>query len=77
LHEATEQRLASCSTGACSRRLLEALQRSPGIASLGIFVAGLGLGLLLASAFSAFFWWWAIGAILFGAMLIVATIMAA
>jgi hypothetical protein len=40
-------------------------------------VAGLGLGLLLASAFSAFFWWWAIGAILFGAMLIVATIMAA
>ncbi len=23
-----------------------------------MFLAGLGLGLLLASAFSAFFWWW-------------------
>lgn len=29
------------------------------------FSVGLGLGLLLASAFSGFFWWWAIGAMLF------------
>ena len=29
------------------------------------FAAGLGLGLLLASAFSAFYWWWAVGAMMF------------
>ena len=30
--------------------------------------AAFGLGLLLASAFSAFFWWWAVGAVLFVVM---------
>lgn len=50
----------------------EFLEHSPDIACLGIFIAGLGLGLLVASAFSSFFWWWAIGALLFGAMLIIA-----
>lgn len=29
------------------------------------FAAGLGLGLLLASAFSTFYWWWALGAAIF------------
>jgi hypothetical protein len=29
------------------------------------FAAGLGLGWLLASAFSAFYWWWAVGAAMF------------
>jgi hypothetical protein len=57
-------------------RLIEALHRSPGIGSAGIFVAGLGLGLLLASAFSSFFWWWVIGAGLFLAMAIAALIVA-
>jgi len=39
----------------------------PGAASGMAFAAGLGLGLLLASAFSAFFWWWAVGGFLFAA----------
>jgi hypothetical protein len=34
-------------------------------------LAGLGLGLLLASVFSAFFWWWAIGAAAFGIALLI------
>ena len=37
----------------------------PGSASLLIFFIGLGLGLLIASAFNNFFHWWAIGAITF------------
>ena len=53
-------------------RILESVQKSPQMGSLGIFVAGLGMGLLLASSFSAFFWWWAIGALLFGVVFIVA-----
>ena len=35
-----------------------------------VFAAGLGLGLLIASAFSTFFWWWAVGAVLFGLVLV-------
>ena len=35
-----------------------------------VFAAGLGLGLLIASAFSTFFWWWAVGAALFGLVLV-------
>lgn len=31
------------------------------------FGAGLGLGLLIASAFSGFYWWWAVGAVVFAA----------
>ena len=53
-------------------RIIESVQQSPQMGSLGIFVAGLGMGLLLASSFSAFFWWYAVGALLFGVMLIVA-----
>jgi hypothetical protein len=44
------------------------LREQPAIAGGSLFAAGLGLGLLLASAFSGFFWWWAIGALLFGVM---------
>jgi hypothetical protein len=44
------------------------LRGRPAVAGGSLFAAGLGLGLLLASAFSAFFWWWAIGALLFGVM---------
>jgi hypothetical protein len=35
-----------------------------------VFAAGLGLGLLIASAFSTFIWWWAAGAVLFGLVLV-------
>ena len=44
------------------------LREQPAVAAGCLFGGGLGLGLLLASAFSAFFWWWAIGALLFGVM---------
>ena len=44
------------------------LREQPALAAVCLFAGGLGLGLLLASAFSAFFWWWAIGAVLFGVM---------
>ena len=44
------------------------LHERPAVAAGCLFAGGLGLGLLLASAFSAFFWWWAIGAVLFAVM---------
>jgi hypothetical protein len=46
------------------------------LARAGAFVAGLGLGLLVASVF-AFFWWWAIGAALLSATLLAAAVVAA
>ena len=57
-------------SGLWSRRAsIEAwLREQPAIAGGCLFAAGLGLGLLIASGFSAFFWWWAIGALLFGVM---------
>jgi hypothetical protein len=57
-------------SGLWSRRAsLEVWVRErPAVAGRCLFAAGLGLGLLIASAFSAFFWWWAIGALLFGVM---------
>src|SRR5687767_10747334 len=33
--------------------------------------AGLGIGLVVASAFSGFFWWWAVGGVILGAILLV------
>ncbi len=57
-------------------RLCKALRRSPGWSTLGTFVAGAGLGLLLASVLSQFFWWWAVGAALFAAMTIAALVVA-
>jgi hypothetical protein len=46
-------------------------------ASAGLtFAAGLGLGLLLASAFSAFYWWWAVGAALFASVNVAAVALA-
>ncbi len=56
--------------------MYDAMRASPGKSSLGIFVAGLGVGLLLASAFSTFWWWWAVGATLFLAMTIAAVVAA-
>jgi hypothetical protein len=53
-----------------------ALGRRPWLARAGAFVAGLGLGLLVASVF-AFFWWWAIGAALLSATLLAAALVAA
>ena len=43
----------------------------------GVFASGLGLGLLLASSFSGFFWWCAIGAVLFASVLVAASVVAA
>ena len=37
----------------------------PGSASLLIFFIGLGLGLLIASAFNNFYYWWAVGGLTF------------
>ena len=54
-------------------RLYETIRVSPVLSCLGVFVAGAGLGLLLASVFS-WFWWWAVGATLFGAMMIAALV---
>ena len=59
------------------KRLYESIRFSLGIGILAVFLAGLGLGLLLASAFSTFWWWWALGAILFGTVTITAAIAAA
>jgi hypothetical protein len=53
-----------------------ALSRRPWSARVGVFVAGLGLGLLVALVF-AFFWWWAIGAALLTATLLAAALVAA
>ena len=63
--------------GLCRRRerLYETIRLSPARGSLGVFVAGAGLGLLLASVFP-WFWWWAVGATLFGAMMIAALVTA-
>ena len=47
---------------------------APGPAGAAVFAGGFGLGLLIASAFSAFFWWWAVGAVLFGALLLAAVL---
>ena len=42
-----------------------------------VFISGLGLGLLLASAFSSFFSWWAIGAVFFASIVVAASVVAA
>ena len=42
----------------------------PGSASLLIFFVGIGLGLLIASAFNTFLYWWAVGGILFVLLLL-------
>lgn len=53
--------------GLWSRRiyLFNKITLYPGSASLLIFFIGLGLGLLIASAFSTFSYWWAVGGIIF------------
>ncbi len=57
-------------------RLQEFVRLRPLIGGGLAFFAGLGLGLLLASAFSAFFWWWAVGAALFAVTSLAAAIIA-
>ncbi len=51
-------------------------RRRLGAAAGLTFSAGLGLGLLLASAFSAFYWWWAVGAALFAIVNVAAVVLA-
>jgi hypothetical protein len=58
------------------RGLDAALSRRPWLARAGAVVAGLGLGLLVASVF-AFFWWWAIGAALLTTTVLTAAFVAA
>src|SRR5215204_7459724 len=58
------------------QRLDVALTRRPWSARVGAFVAGLGLGLLVAWVF-AFFWWWPIGAALLTATLLAAALVVA
>jgi hypothetical protein len=58
------------------QRLDVALTLRPWSARVSAFVAGLGLGLLLASVFT-FFWWWAIDAALLTATLLAAALVAA
>jgi hypothetical protein len=53
--------------GLWSRRiyLFNKITLYPGSASLLIFFIGLGLGLLIASAFNNFYYWWAVGGLIF------------
>jgi len=55
-------------------RLSDFIRKSPSASSAAVFIAGFGLGLLIASAFSSFFWWWVIGVALLGAMMVAALI---
>ena len=57
-------------------RLTQRLCAAPASSSLGLLVAGFGLGLLLASVLSQFFWWWAVGAVLLGVMHLGAVVLA-
>ena len=59
------------------RRLHLIASEAPAAAASIVFGGGFGLGLLIASAFSAFFWWWAIGAVLYGTALLAAVLGAA
>ena len=58
-------------------RLADTVRRAPARAGAGIFAIGLGLGLLLASVWSVFFWWWAIGAALLQASVLAWSVVAA
>jgi hypothetical protein len=57
-------------------RVYQHAAQSPGSFALAVFVGGFGLGLLIASAFSTFFWWWAVGALLFAIVLFGAVLLA-
>jgi hypothetical protein len=55
-------------------RVYQLAARFPARFASAVFAGGFGLGLLIASAFSTFFWWWAVGAVLFGLVLVVAVV---
>ena len=55
-------------------RVSQLAARFPARFASAVFAGGFGLGLLIASAFSTFFWWWAVGAVLFGLVLVVAVV---
>ncbi len=56
-------------------RLYQTIRRSPEWGGLGVFLAGAGLGLQFASVLP-FFWWWAVGAVLFAAITVAALVAA-
>jgi hypothetical protein len=51
------------------RRLPQLALSNRSLFGLGL-LAGLGVGLLMASVFTGFFWWWAVGAAAFGVALL-------
>jgi hypothetical protein len=57
-------------------RLRRRIISAPGLVTGAAFIGGFGLGLLIASAFSAFFWWWAIGAAVFATFLLSVAVLA-
>ncbi|MEU4476215.1 hypothetical protein [Micromonospora sp. NPDC023888] len=52
------------------RRLPHLALPARALFALGL-LAGLGVGLLIASVFSGFFWWWAVGATALGVVVLV------
>lgn len=58
-------------------RLIDLARRSPGRAAGLLSGGGFGLGLLLASVYSGFVWWWAIGAVLLTVCVVTAAAQAA
>ena len=56
------------------KQLARSVSMRPAVGLSIVFLAGVGLGLLIASAFSGFFWWWAIGAALFASMVVAAAL---
>ena len=58
-------------------RLWQWLGSQRQIGAVFLVVAGFGLGTLLASVFSQFFWWWAVGAVLFATAHVIAVWVAA
>ena len=53
-------------------QLARSVSSRPAVGLAVAFAAGAGLGLLIASAFSGFFWWWAVGAALFACAVVAA-----
>jgi hypothetical protein len=62
---------------AARARLRELIQRHPGLSFGASLAGGLGLGLLFASVFAGFSGWWAVGAVLFTAVVVAGGLLAA
>ena len=58
-------------------RLARSVSSRPAVGLAVTLAAGVGLGLLIASAFSGFFWWWAVGAALLTVAIVLAAVLTA